>query len=265
MIETINTASLLTQVRQRQFFYLALFLVLVSVVVILLVFWPQVQAIFGMIAKIKAEQKINISLEKKEIQLANLSSSAELIKIDQVNQILPAKKPLVEMLSAVNLVAAETRVVITGIELSPGKLATASGSTSAPAPASSTQKGRDYGTIEVALVVSGSLNQINQFLSQVEKIAPMTTVTNMSLNKISKPRTLDASLSANLVSENFEAKLTLVSYFFTKSVNASLEAALPELSAKENQLLTSLQDFRDPNQNRQLQLQPSSKTDLFSL
>ena len=119
-------------------------------------------------------------------------------------------------------------------------------------------KVQKYETLHLDLSVSGKIDNINDFLRQIENIAPFTTVTEMSLNEKTNT-SVDDSFSKN----TFEAKLTISTYFFTRNLNTNIDAALPELTVIQREIIDQLQNFTYTDIDEQYQIQGGGLENLF--
>ncbi len=251
----------------RKYAVLAGGVVLLCIGLVVVGIVPQAQAALTLWSDWQTEKKMVAQLEKKANELSTVQSSLAFAKAETVNQVLPAKKPLLELLSAVNLAATTTQVQVADISLSPGNIATDAASLAA-APASTgktTRKGsgaaavkKAYEALEVSLKVTGPLTSINQFFIQVEKTAPASILTSISLSKMQRQ-----ALQAADAPEQFEAKITITTYYYTQSVTAALEAPLPPITAVEEKVLAELDTFTYPTVQSQLQIQGGGLVDLF--
>jgi Tfp pilus assembly protein PilO len=198
----------------------------------------------------------------------------------KVDQILPSEKPLLQLITALNTVASQSQVTLSEIQLNPGKISTqsgtltgispggtagASGSATRPAAVTQMATNRSASGVEkltVGLTVSGSLEQINQFLENIENVVPITDVTSIQLATAGRSTSVVATGSANPAA-GFQAQLKLSTYFFTQPILATVEAPLPKVGAREQQLLGNLNTFIFPNFQKQQQLQGGGLQDLF--
>jgi Tfp pilus assembly protein PilO len=247
----------------RRWLLLTVAAIILGLVLVMAVIVPQVQAALTTYQDWQKERAAVAKLEKKAADLQQVSTSLAFAKADQVNQALPSKKPLLELLSGLSQVATQTKVNFTNIELSPGSIASTSATTDNKQAAGSRNANkkkaatanREYDDLEVQIRIEGELSQINQFLDQVEKLAPATTITSLTLDK--KNRT-------GAVIETFEAEVVLTSFYFTKSVSAALEAPLPPLGDSEEQLLSQLDTYIYPSVQAPQQIQGGGQGDLFA-
>ncbi len=237
----------------RKALLIAVAFVSVSVLMVLAVILPQIRQSYTLWSSWRKELANEDQLKKKVAQLQQVSSDATAEQAALVNQVLPSKKPLLELMSVLGQVAQASEVSFSTVELSPGKIAT--GSTDTPEVKPKTTKKNDkktstrpvtpYETLEVDLTVSGTLANINRFFQQVEQVAPATTITSITLDK-AKRNTKTVATSANESSANaeiYEAQIVVETYYFTKSISATLDAPLPLIGTTEEALLVQLATY----------------------
>jgi Tfp pilus assembly protein PilO len=256
--EQLNQRYLLVT---RRFATLAASVVAVCVLLVVLIVVPQIQSTVQVFSDLQDANEDVSNLERKVAQLQNLPQSILLQASDDINAVLPSKKPLLELLSAYNQLAIQTGVQFSDVSLAPGvistqsaQVTTAGGRRAAPTRRRSTE----YDQLDLSLKVTGNLNDINIFLQQVEEIAPVTTVTSMSLSE----RRLRLAEQVETV---FEADLVTSSYFYTESVTAAVRAAVPTLSADQQEVITEIQSYYVPQVNEQTTIQGGGLEDLFGL
>ncbi len=246
----------------RKFATSAAAMAVVALLLLGLVSYPQAQQSLGLYQDWQDQGDEISLLERKIGELEQLPQTPLLQQADVVNQVLPSQKPLLELLSGLNLVAGEAKVRISDFALSPGKIASESatavgqgsaagqgaakgGAKKSDADRSSTasrtrsagSKSSAYDSIKLELTVTGGLREVTFFLTRVERIAPLTTVSKMALSKEG------GALSAQFTEPQFAAKLSVTTYFFTQPVVAAIEAPLPKLSPQQNAALEEITDY----------------------
>jgi hypothetical protein len=260
----------------RRYLSLSVLIALVSLLVIVLGIVPQIQASLGIQQKITVEGKRLATLEQKARQLEDILTPPILAQIDTVNILLPSRKPLLELLSSLNQVATQTEVTVAGIELSPGSIATESTtkstkSTSTRGQAVTTGKSSSVtDSLEVDLSIHGSLAQLNQFFSLVEKTAPLTTITSLSLSPTTKSSGLTSANSVTIplserLAEEYEANITVSAAYFTQSISAAVEAQLPALNQSQQTIVEELANFSVQPFEKQPNIQGGGLEDLFGV
>lgn len=223
---------------------------------------PQIQSSLELASESQKEQPKLDKLKKKLVELENIQFTPEFAQEAIVNDALPSKKPLLELLTSLQSIASANQVFITNFELSPGDIATQSGGYNAP---KTTKGGRSAArkesngavdTLDVEMEISGSAAQVREFLVQLEKITPFTTITKLSVEKVIKDAKEDDTLDATLTTET---------YFFTQSISATLDAPLPTLSSQEKQVLETLASFVANDLPEQTEITGGGLEDLFGV
>ncbi len=235
------TTGLPKNINWRLFVYtrknllVAIAVVLSAVLILTLAIWPQIASISETRAKLSKEQK---ELQKVTIKLRELDTikvSPEFSQTDKVNQVLPSKKPLLEFLAGLNTIAEVTAVAVSDLKVTPGQIATDSSQLKTAARRAN-QANYDY--LDLKLAVSGQLESIQRFLSLIEQISPITTITQIDLNRENRPSAGGVILT--------KAELTLRVHYFTQQVTTSLTTALTQISVREKTIFQTIQEFTIP-------------------
>jgi Tfp pilus assembly protein PilO len=237
----------------------------VSIVLIVGVIVPQITAVTQLYTTKQKHAATTTKLEKKAQELEQYASSSLAAKATKITDTLPSKKPLLEVLTGLNVLAGQTGVKFEDISLNPGKISTESAKPTAPR-ITAANKGKKtgpaaktYEQMELQLTISGVLPQINTFVQRVETLAPIATVTKLSLLPLSGKKASEGDEESK-----FEAELGISAYFFTQSVSTTLEAALPEIGAKEQKTIAELDTFFFPDVSQPQTIQGGGVEDLFN-
>jgi len=243
----------------RRYQLLSVVAATVVVLLLLLGIMPQVQAALDLSSKQTAETKKLDALPRKAQELENLSSSPVAQQIQTVEKVLPSSKPLLELLTSLNLAARESQVNISALSLSPGSIATDSASVATTSKSKTVKKSKGTtDTLSVDLIIGGQLNDVNRFFETVERRAPLSTISSMSLTKKNQ------GIVGSQV-DSFEAELTITSYFFVQSVNSAVETALPPVTSEQQALLEDLATFVLATDAQQREIQGGGLNDLFGV
>lgn len=230
----------------RRFLVLAVAAGAVAALLVLFGIWPQVTTALELNTELQAQNRTVESLEDKARQLEQVTSPELLENIETVNALLPSKKPLLELLNSLNVVAGQTGVTYTGLELTPGSIATDSASLgdsgATRRPSLATGNSSDADTLEVKLRVQGSLEQLNQFFSLVERTAPISTITALSLTPQGRAAIFSDGQN-EVVPNSYEAEVTINTAYFTRPVAAAINAALPTITSDQEQFLNDIAQF----------------------
>lgn len=250
-----------TLTTSRRYLSLAVIAGLVTAGIVIGVIIPQIQRILEIQALIAKERKVVAALERKALELEGLPSSTILTRSNRIDLALPSQKPLLQLLTSLNEVGAQTGVVFDEISLSPGAISTESATLksaiSSGRPAASTRaRSGPYEELSVNIVVRGTLNQVNAFIRQTEQTTPVSTVTSLALQKIGNSTEVDPQ---------FESEIIVTTYYFTQSISAAIEAELPKVTAQEEAVITQLDTFISPGVAKQDQIVGGGLVDLFRL
>jgi hypothetical protein len=244
----------------RRYLVFAAGIGLIAVLITFFVVIPQVSAVQDLFTKRGQETTKVKNLQTKVIDLETMTSSPLMGQIYTVEKVLPSKKPLLEMLSSLNLSAREAQVAVTSIELTPGKISTESATINTNSGTAkkkvSATKSKVVDTLSVDMNVDGRVPQLNTFFELVEKRAPLSTITSISLKQKSNS-------AANPDGAVFTATITVSSHFFVQSVSSSVESSLPQLDDKQLVLLSELKSFLIPEEQIQREIQGGGLIDLF--
>jgi hypothetical protein len=256
----------------RRFLTLSVAIGLVACLVVILGIIPQIQAMLEVQNQTAVESRKLAALEQKARQLEQILTPELLGQIDTVNVLLPSRKPLLELLASLNQVSNQTQVSVTGIELSPGSIATDSSTPAgSAAPSSKQNRGKSSSasnSLTVKLLVEGQLSQLNQFFNSMESTAPLVTITSLSLspqNKIALSSDVVPGLFEDPGSQRYEAALEISAAYFTQSIAAAIDSALPTLSQSQQEIIQELASFTVKPLQDQPTIQGGGLQDLFGV
>jgi len=243
----------------RRFLVWTGFLSLLSVGIILLSIVPQVNSTTNLYNEMLKENKRLAQLRVKVAQLDDASNSTILVNSDKINSTLPSKKPLLELLSGINGIGNKTQVSFNDISLTPGEISTKSAeSATTKKKKESNVAAKKYEVLDLDVTVTGKIQNINQFLKEVEILAPFTNVTAMTLNEKTS-NNQDLSFSDTV----FEAKLTITTYFFNRAITATIDSSLPELTAAQQSVINGIQNFTYTTLEAQNEIKGGGLENLF--
>lgn len=240
----------------RRSFLAALGLLVLGAVMVFFFIFPQFKQAYTNYQawnKAKAQRE---QVQKKLDDLTAIEQAPEFKYESLVNTALPDRKPLLELIQSLSVVSRETGVVIDRFELTPGSLASES-ATSTQGPANRS----DFLSVEFS--ISGTFNQVNDFLRRIEEVTPFSTIVALSIG--SEITEIDQA------SDLFTADITSETYFFIGSVASGESDALPRLSAEAEQILVALEQYAPVVVERGTEIlggneQPFGETlDLFGL
>ncbi|MCB9813654.1 MAG: type 4a pilus biogenesis protein PilO [Pseudomonadales bacterium] len=241
----------------RKHMLIALILGIVAFGLVVFAIIPQFREFLSLSTELKKEIPQLDKLKKKLVELENIQFTPEFAQASIVESALPSKKPLLELLTSLNSIAVSNSIQIDDFDLNPGIIASNTAELQANAKNATNKDGVD--TLKVSMNAIGTFNNIQQFLIDLEKISPFTTIKTLSLN--SRKRGDDF----NEQEQDMQAKLTTESHFFTQTVSAAIEAPLPIISTKEQVVLKELTNFSVSDLPEQLDIKGGGLEDFFGV
>lgn len=209
--------------------------------------------------KIQTEQKKLDQFNKKIQELELVKVSEEFSQAREVDEVLPSHKPILELLNNLNSVANKTEVSIIEFEVRPGEIATDSTQVKEVVgrPTTNREQAKSYDKIDLALKVEGELNNVQSFMDLIERVAPFTTINNLSLSR--------KTIAGGQLAKNTQAELSLSTYFYTQSISATISAPLPQITDRERNIFQTILDFTPSDLEQQTTIIGSDQTDLFGI
>ena len=226
----------------------------VTGIILLSLAYSQLTTALASDTKLVSEQQKIDQLNKKAQELEQLKFSPEFAQADVINKVLPSHKPLLELLNNLNSVAGETSVSITEFEINPGEIAT--DSTQIAQQAAAKKQPTDYDRLDLKLTIIGELDQIRRFMDLIERVSPLTTITNL---------TVDRKVEGGQLTNTTRADLALSTYFYTKSIASTLSSPLPEISAREREIFQAILSFTPAELESQTEIISGDNEDLFGI
>ena len=226
----------------------------VTGIILLSLAYSQLTTALASDTKLASEQQKIDQLNKKAQELEQLKFSPEFAQADVINKVLPSHKPLLELLNNLNSVAGETSVSITEFEINPGEIAT--DSTQIAQQAAAKKQQTDYDRLDLKLTIIGELDQIRRFMDLIERVSPLTTITNL---------TVDRKVEGGQLTNTTRADLALSTYFYTKSIASTLSSPLPEISAREREIFQAILSFTPAELESQTEIISGDNEDLFGI
>lgn len=228
---------------------------------IAMVIVPEVNSLFSAQQALNRQLEDNDKLNRKFLQLSQLPESNLEPQMAMVNQILPSHKPLLELLSALSETAANNQVEYRDISLNPGEVATEGANLSAAASRTTrtTRPGQQTGVdhLDVKMTINGTLQDLNRFLEAIERVAPLTTVMQISLSETRQDEDVDEAV--------FDATLDLRSYYFTQSISTTVAAPIPDVDGLRVDILGQLSGYRLPTILDRSEITGGGLDDLFGV
>lgn len=246
--------------RTRRYILIALSFGFVAVLLLLLGIIPQSKQILSLRSELDKEKPRYAALQDKLKQLEAVEITAEFQQRDLIENTLPSKKPLLELLEGLNTAALASGIVVEEFNLTPGVIAT----TSATPPPTSNRTGRSPKAVkpvqglDVNFTIAGSFAQIQRFAEVVEQIAPFTTITSLEL---SNPKQQPSSDGGVL----FTAEIVTETSYFVGTIASTADTPLPVLTPTDKLTLNKIEPFVASNLPEQNSIQQGGAQDLFKI
>ncbi len=224
-------------------------------IVLLILMYFQITGISETRKKMETTQKKIDQLDKKTAELQALKFTPEYAQAQKMSDVLPSHKPLLELLNNLNSVASETNVSITDFKINPGEIITEADTEAKTTPKKKSTAEYDQLTLELS--ITGRLDQVKEFMNLIERVSPITTITNLTIDR--------KAVNINDNQQLTRADLTLNTYYYTKSVSATLSSALPNITQEEKDIFQDILDFTPPEIENQKEIIGGNNTDLFGI
>ena len=252
-LEKINFKRLMDT---RRFLLIFIFLCGLIFLIVFFAVIPQVNNIFGLQQKINQESDKLRQLQTKLSALEDAQTLQLVQNSEVINHAFPSYKPLLELMAGINFIARQSNASIADIKLSPGLISTQS----AEAVITGSKKAKPietgYKSLSVNLKIVGDIDGVNQFLSGIERISPLSNVTRIALSE-KRGDTLDTT--------TYEAELEIVTYYFTQTIKSTVDAALPSVGATEMELIKEISDYAIAEPIKQINIQGGGNVNLFGI
>jgi len=253
-LEKINLKHLFDN---RRFLLMFIFLCLLIFLTIFFAIIPQINKIYSIQQNINQESNKLRQLQSKLSALQDAQTLQLVENSEIINRAFPSYKPLLELMAGINLVAKQSNTGIADIELSPGLISTQSAEQTLSDPKlKNKQIDKGFKSLSVNLKIVGEMAGINQFLSSIERISPLSNVTKITLTEKKKA-------GSNLSS--FEADLEIVAYYFTQTIKSTVDAALPNVGASEMELIKEISGYTVAEPIKQINVQGGGSINLFGI
>lgn len=255
MIEKKRKFNFRLFIATRRYLALTIAFATAGVTILLFAAYPQVGTITSSYKKLQSEQSRLDKLQKKAIELEQIKLLPEFAQASYVDEVLPSHKPVLELLTSLNDAANNSQVIITDFVLSPGEIATDSTKVT-----STRRSNTNYDVLELELTAAGQLEQVEKFMALIERISPITTITDIALS-----RTTSTNQDTGEETIAARANLKLNTFFFTQSIKSSIEATLPQIGTKEQNIFETIREFTPSNFEKQTEVQGGGQTDFFGI
>jgi Tfp pilus assembly protein PilO len=225
-------------------------------IVLLILTYIQITGVFETRKKMEVTQKKIDQLDGKASELQALKQTPEYAQAQKMNDVLPSHKPLLELLNNLNSVANQTNVSITEFKINPGEIIS-EGEAEQKLSVKKSPTKTDYDQLNLELSILGQLDNVKQFMTLIERVSPITTITSLTIDR-----------KATNIGNNQQltrADLSLSTYYYTKSVSSTLSSALPKITQEERDIFQAILDFSPPEIENQTYIIGGNNTDLFGI
>ena len=226
-------------VTTRRYLFVAIGVCVGSLLIFFTIIFPKIQDIQLHRTQMEKEQKALDQLNQKSDLLANASGLSAFQEKNRVNTVLPSVKPLLPVIHQLEAISGESGVIVSSLSLSPGEISTESAELKKKS--SQAQQSTEMDTLTIEMIINGSVDQINKFVSLVNTMSPITDLSTLSL---SRSQSVIFQTDADAPQEpRFEARLILASYFLTSQFQPQFGQILPDLSQFDETVLAKIKQF----------------------
>ncbi len=249
MINNLNKFNWRLFWNTRKELILGILFIVLSLMILLIGILQQISPISADLKELKEKQAEMNKFNEKAEQLKQLAVDPNFNQSSSIDKVLPSHKPLLEILSNLNSVARSSEVVIKNFSLNPGEIAT---DTTKVKKTTTNQK---YDYLDLDFTVSGQLWRIQNFLTLIEQVTPISTVTSISIN-----RNIDEDKDAQA-----QADLVLRTFFFTQPIKTTITSPLPIIAATDRKIIDSINELVPNSLEQQKDVISGDRGDLFGL
>lgn len=249
MIENINELNWKLFWNTRKELVLAILFFVLSSMILFLGILQQIKPIQADLQELKDKQAELAKFSEKAEQLKQLAVDPNFNQSSSIDKVLPSHKPLLEILSNLNSVAYTSEVAIKNFSLNPGEIATDT------TKVKKTTNNQKYDYLDLDFSVSGPLWRIQQFLTLIEQVTPISTITSISIN-----RNIDEDKNAQA-----QADLILRTFFFTQPIKTTITNPLPTIAVADRQIINNINDLIPNTLEQQKDIVVGNRGNLFGL
>ncbi|MBD3250183.1 MAG: hypothetical protein GF381_01250 [Candidatus Pacebacteria bacterium] len=257
-------------ITNRRKFLLAVLMIWGGLALIYFGFRPQIKNILEINKKLSAARVQLSTLRQKSSDLKQIEVSEQFENIEKVDEVLPSHKPVLELMTNLHQASFATQVAMDEFSFRPGEIASASAqpianfqselnTQSKPTTSKSRSKSQTdpnptnpnkrYSGFEFKLSVAGSKKNVTEFLTLVEQIVPLTTITDLNLSHTTNPNATNRGQAQIEESKSdswteTKATMTLTTYYYTQSITTTLTSQLPSIGDQEVEAFEKIQQFR---------------------
>lgn len=224
-------------------------LVGVSVLVLTLtVFRPSLITVGKLrLENLEAKKRLAALVRKRQL-LQSLDEEEVNARVQKLEEVFPSQKPTLNLMATVIKIAAEEGVAFSGIELEPGRIKTSAKIQKQGGEKEIQTEEKKLEEFVIKFSIEGGLPQINSFISQLEKAAPLMKIEELGINLKIPP---SASLTVSVYFQAFPDYL------------GPIDRVVPLLTQGEKDILMEIEPYRKAEVIQANA--PVGKEDLFSL
>lgn len=230
-LASMSFENILLYLRRHIYLTAAIISWVVMGILTLLIVVPQINLIISDNDKLAIEQQKLTDLQAKSqfLQAQNLSDLST--QKSMLDQVLPAEKPVIPLISSIEQMATDANVLLTSYELTPGSIATDAAATKTQAR--SLVPG--IGSLPLKLETQGVFASMNAFFKSLDNLVPLVNVKTIDFTVLSQSR---GAAPADI---QYRASVELDSlYALPDTTRPDLNAKLIPLSVQQKQLIASL-------------------------
>ncbi len=222
---------------------------ILSLMILILGILQQIGPVQAEVKELKDKKAELAKFTDKAKQLQELALDPSFNQSSAIDQVLPSHKPLLEILSNLNRVAQSSEVVIKNFSLNPGEIATDT------TKVKKTTTNQRYDYLDLDFTVSGPLWKIQTFLTLIEQVTPISTITSISIN-----RDIDEDKNAQA-----QAELILRTFFFTQPIKTTITNPLPSIANNDKKIIEQINELVPSTITQQQDIIVGNRGNLFGL
>ncbi len=243
-------------INTRRFLLLSIILIWGTVGLIFFAIKPQVQNMFALQTNLSKEREKYQNLTRKMQDLNTIEISAEFQQKDKVDEVLPSYKPVLELLFNLNQAMNRSEVQIESLMLRPGEIdSEAAESLIQDKPTTEISRRNPYRSLATELAVVGFDEDVDYFLDLVERIAPFTSIVELTINRSDREDDQPATT----------ATMILNTYYYTQTITTRIDEELPSVDEEELRAFQTIQEFTPSGFEKPEDIQSTNVEDLFGI
>jgi len=222
-----TNASLMQIVRERRFLLLSIGSGILMFTLTFSTLIPRIQEMLAAKDALDEKQASLTRFQNKVRFLQSFQAEDFNQQNGRMNQILPSGKPFLSLLFSLEKIASEHQVVFSGLDISPGEIASGSGDVVVQSASSRTSD--TLQSVDFDMKVLGSSAHINDFLSALNTAAPALNVRNFTLSP--KVVGVEETATGEVL---YEAKIRVAALYAPLAVVVDSLKPLPTLTKEED-------------------------------